>query len=231
MKSKKSMLFFLILNILISVTATFTVLYIWDVNNRQLLGKFQGFILAQPAVQTTSTVVVPQTPDMVKVPTEAFTTYVVKEGDDFSSIAKQFNLDVEKLIQVNGFTVDQPLGVGEVLRIPFQPTPVPEGVVVIKNIIGVGDLETERVLIKFVGTGELSLVGWQLEGQNGNVFRFPEASQLTLFSNGAVYVFTKPGVNSAIELFWGKDAPAWLSGETVVLKDASGNIQASYQIP
>jgi LysM repeat protein len=192
---------------------------------------------AAPAVQETSSAVTPESVDVAEgnfrqaTPTEAFITYIVKEGDDFTSIAERYDVDVDELIALNGFTIDQPLGAGEVLRIPYRPTPVPEGAVVIKNIIGVGDLDTERVLIKFVGEGELSLVGWQIEGQNGNIYLFPETPRLTLFADGAVYVFTKPGVNSAIELFWGKDAPVWSSGETVILKDAAGTVRASYQIP
>lgn len=237
MNSKKSMVFFLLLNVLVSVSATLVVLYLWDSNRGQVFNGLRTILSAAPAVQETSPAVTPEKIDVAEgdfgqvAPTEAFTTYIVKEGDDFTNIAERYNVDVDELIALNGFTKDQPLGAGEVLRIPYRPTPVPEGAVVIKNIIGVGDLDTERVLIKFVGEGELSLVGWQIEGQNGNIFLFPETPRLTLFSDGAVYVFTKPGVNSAIELFWGKDAPVWNSGETVILKDASGTLRASYQIP
>jgi len=236
MNSKKSMVFFLLLNVLVSVIATLVVLYLWDSNRGQVFNGLRTILSAAPAVQETSPAVTPEKIDVAEgyfqvTPTEAFITYIVKEGDDFTNIAERYDVDVDELIALNGFTKDQPLGAGEVLRIPYRPTPVPEGAVVIKNIIGVGDLNTERVLIKFVGEGELSLVGWQIEGQNGNIFLFPETPRLTLFSDGAVYVFTKPGVNSAIELFWGKDAPVWNSSETVILKDATGTLRSSYHIP
>ncbi len=231
MKSWKGLVFFLLLNLLVSASATLFVLYIYDSNRGQLLGSLRSLLPAEKVAQATPSTGTPQPSGLQAQPTDAFTTYEVKEGDDFTNIASRFGVDVEELISINGFTQDQPLGAGEVLRVPFRPTPVPDGAVVIKNIIGVGDLNTERVLIKFVGDGELSMTGWHLEGQSGNIFLFPETPHLTLYQDGAVYVFTKTGVNSAIELFWGRDTPIWQSGETVVLKDAQGNIRATYQIP
>ena len=53
----------------------------------------------------------------------------------------------------------------------------------IESILGSGDLETEQVLIKHIGEKEVSLVGWQLQDQDGNAFTFPA---LTMFQGGAV---------------------------------------------
>jgi LysM repeat protein len=236
MKSWKGLALFLVLNVMVSVCATLTVLVIWDRNRgEQQEGGLQESLLPFLAVRPTPQETMPPTntvPVEAQVtPTEAFLAYEVKPGDDFSSIAEKFDVGVEELIAVNGFTEDQPLGAGEILQIPYKPTPVPEGVIVIKNVVGAGDINTERVLLKFTGEGELSMVGWRLEDQDGNRFEFPQSPALTLFTDGAVYIFTKPGTNSVIELFWGSDQPVWQSGEVVTLLDNEGKVRANYTIP
>ncbi len=236
MKSWKGLALFIVLNVLVSVCATLTVLVIWDRNRAGqqedgLQGSLLPFLDLRPTPQETlpSTNTVPV--EALVTPTQAFLAYEVKAGDDFSSIAEEFGVSVEELIAVNGFTVDQPLGAGEILQIPYKPTAVPEGVIVIKNVVGAGDINTERILLKFTGEGELSMVGWRLEDQDDNRFEFPPSPSLTLFKDGAVYIFTKPGTNSVIELFWGRDQPVWQSGEVVTLLDNEGKVRANYTIP
>ncbi len=236
MKSWKVLVLFLVLNVLVSVCATLTVLVLWDRNRSGMQeGGLQGSLLPlldlRPTPQETVLPTATVSAETQVTPTQAFLAYEVKPGDDFSSIAEEFGVSVEDLISVNGFTVDQPLGAGEILQIPYRPTAVPEGVILIKNVVGAGDINTERVLLKFTGEGELSMVGWQLEDQDGNRFEFPQSPALTLFTDGAVYIFTKPGTNSVIELFWGKDQSVWQSGEVVTLLDAEGKVRANYTIP
>jgi hypothetical protein len=231
MKSWKGLVFFLLLNVLVSACATLSVLYVWDRNRSSILGGLLPSFSEQPAEVETPVLSTAITEEPQVIPTESFLTYEVKAGDDFSSIAQKFGVDMEELILINGFTQDQPLGVGEVLRIPYQPTPVPEGAIQIKNIVGAGDLEAERVLLKFIGEGELNMTGWRLEDEDGNVFLFPQTPRLILYKDGAIYIFTKPGVNSVIELFWGRGESVWQSGETATLRDVDGVVRATYQIP
>ncbi len=231
MKSWKSLVFFLLLNVIVSACVTLTVLYIWDQNRGTVITNLLPEFRSTPVVQTTSIPETEQVTAPTAVPTAAYLTHEVQAGDDFSSIADKYGIDVEELISINGFTEDQPLGVGEVLRIPYEPTPVPEGVIQIRNVVGAGDLSAERVLLKFVGEGELTMVGWRLEDENGNVFLFPQTPRLILYEDGAVFIFTRPGVNSAIELFWGSEVSIWQPGETVTLRDADGSVRATYQIP
>jgi LysM repeat protein len=110
--------------------------------------------------------------------------------------------------------------------------PIPgSGQVLIDSVVGVGDLATERVLLKRAtgaGGGELSLEGWQLEDGDGNTFIFP---QLTLFEAGAVNLYTKSGQNTVIALYWGLDEAVWEPGETVTLLDQDGKVHATYIIP
>jgi hypothetical protein len=100
--------------------------------------------------------------------------------------------------------------------------------VLIDSIIGVGDLATERVFLKRVGPGEISLTGWSLVAENGETYSFP---QLTLFENGAVFIHSRSGQTTAVALYWNLDHAVWNSGETVVLMDDQGNVHSSYQIP
>ena len=230
MKSWKRLTFYLLLNVFVSACTTLGVLFIWDQYSapipRNLLPKALSSLsrppVETPIVQTTGT---PEAP--LATPTEAFTVYQVQSGDTFESIAAEHNVSVEELVAVNGFTGSQPLGEGEVLRIPMDP----QGSVIIDSVIGAGDLDTEHVLLKHRGEGELSLVGWRLEDDKGNVFIFPQFPQLTLFSGGAVNVYTRTGVNSVVELYWGLDQPVWSSGTTVILRDAQNNIRANYEVP
>lgn len=230
MKSWKRLLFYLTLNILVSACTTFAVLFAWD----QLYGPLPRNLLPgaieELTAQTTATPAPASTSQVAEAqatPTEAFIVYQVISGDTFESIAAAHNISVDELVAVNGFTQSQPLGAGEVLRIPMHPT----GSVVIDSIIGAGDLDSERVLIKHAGGTELSLVGWRLEDERGNAFIFPRSPELILYPGGAVNIHTKTGVNTVVDLFWGLDAPVWVSGTTVILRDAQGNVHAQYVVP
>ena len=228
MKSWKRLFFYLLLNVLVSACTTLAILFTWDQMNgplpRGLLPK--GLALARPA---TATPPAESSGTAVARPTatEAMIVYQVQSGDTFESIAANHNVSVEELIAINGFTQSQPLGDGEVLRIPLHP----KGSVAIDSVIGAGDLDSERVLLKHRGEGELSLVGWRLEDTDGNVFIFPQFPQLVLFKGGAVNVYTKAGSNTVVDLFWGLKQPVWKSGDMVILRDAQGNVHTTFTVP
>jgi len=185
-------------------------------------------------------------------------TYTVETGDTLGAIAVKFNVTVAEILAVNEIPNPDALEVGQVLIIlrplvavathtalpvaeigeTLEPTsttptstPVPltgESRVLIDSVIGVGDLASERVFLKRVGPGEISLTGWSLVAENGETFTFP---QLTLFENGAVFVHTRSGQTTAVALYWNLDHAVWSSGDTVVLIDDQGNVHNSYQIP
>lgn len=98
----------------------------------------------------------------------------------------------------------------------------------IESIIGAGVLATERVLIRHVGEDEVSLIGWQLQDQDGNVFYFPA---ITIFSKGAVTVYSSTGTSTVVELYWGQEEPIWEVGEKAYLIDPNGDVRAEYQVP
>lgn len=98
----------------------------------------------------------------------------------------------------------------------------------ISSVVGAGTLESEIVVVKFEGEGELNLASWQLKDESGNTFTFP---QLTLYQNGAVQVHTIGGTDTVIDLYWGIGDSVWSSGENARLYDSQGNLRAVYRVP
>jgi LysM repeat protein len=229
MKSWKRLLFYLVLNVIVSACTVLVVLFAWD----QLSGPIPRDLLPK-ALQSFSPQSTPiptslpaEIPAAQAVPTEEFLVYQVQEGDTFESLAEEYGISVEELIAVNGFTKSQPLGPGEVLRIPIHPA----AGVIIESVVGAGDLDSERVHLEQQGAAEVSLVGWRMEDEQENIFIFPQFPQLILYPRGAVNVYTKAGSNTVIEIYWGLNQPVWGSGETVTLKDPQGNVVGTYKVP
>ncbi len=100
--------------------------------------------------------------------------------------------------------------------------------VVITNVFGAGDLDTERVRLECRGPGAVSLSGWQIKDEDGHLYSFP---QLTLYPGGAVDVHTGGGVNDVASLYWGLKEAVWTSGEKATLLDPQGKVQSTYTIP
>lgn len=98
----------------------------------------------------------------------------------------------------------------------------------ISSVVGAGALNSEIVVVKFEGEGQLDISSWQLKDEDGNTFKFP---QLTLYPNGAVQVHTITGTDTVIDLYWGIGDAVWSSGESARLFDAQGNLRAVYRVP
>jgi hypothetical protein len=98
----------------------------------------------------------------------------------------------------------------------------------ISSVVGAGTLNSEIVVVKFEGEGQLDLASWQIKDENGNIFKFPK---LTLYPNGAVQVHTAIGTDTVIDLYWGIGEAVWSSGENARLFDAQGNLRAVYRVP
>jgi hypothetical protein len=98
----------------------------------------------------------------------------------------------------------------------------------ITNLYGNGDLQTEFIKIQMVGSGELWLTNWQIKDDKKHVYTFP---RLQLNNGGTVNIYTKNGVDSVTDLYWGLKEPLWSSGDTITILDYDGNIRAEYQVP
>lgn len=102
------------------------------------------------------------------------------------------------------------------------------GLASIDGVFGAGNLTVEYILLCNQGSGGLNLQGWQIKGSNNQSFTLPN---LTLNANGAVRLYSKAGISSVIELYWGAQEALWTSGERIELYDSNGTLQASFLIP
>ena len=98
----------------------------------------------------------------------------------------------------------------------------------ISSVVGAGAPDSEIVVVKFEGEGQLDLASWQLKDEDGNTYTFPK---LTLYPSGAVQVHTVAGTDTVIDLYWGIGEAVWSSGENARLFDAQGNLRAVYRVP
>ena len=98
----------------------------------------------------------------------------------------------------------------------------------ITGVIGVGNLQDERMVIQNAGTQEAVLTGWYLADNKGVAYTFPE---LILFPGAKVQVHSGPGKDSPTDLYWSRSAPVWTSGELVALYDIHAIARAFYRVP
>jgi LysM repeat protein len=250
MKSWRRLLFYLLLNILVSACTVVSVLFLWNRFNTPPPAT------PVPLAERQPTAVLFPTPSPTVSPTPApemrIEAYQVQPGDTLGLIAERYGISIEVLLTLNGLSDPDALGSGQVLMVPVTavpasptatPTPTapagppatmtpdpnaPGPQVRISTIVGAGVLADERVVIRQEGQGEVSLLGWRLESSQGDSFVFP---QLTLFKDGEVWVYSRAGVNTVVELYWNRSEPAWGVGATARLFDPQGNIRATYQVP
>lgn len=245
MRSWLRLIFYLGINVLVSALTTWAVLNWWEARQE----KPQALVApaASQTVQVTPAVVEETPSPAASVPSMALTTYTVLPGETLGSIALDLDIDVETLMAINGLQDRDAIGANMVLFVPLpvneQPLP-PEQTptsaptqaayssadpqISIVSVVGAGDAATERVVLRRVGSGELSLAGWSLETESGDRYFFP---QLILYADGAVSVHSAAGVNSVVDLYWGRSTAAWLSGSQVRLLDPAGELHASYRVP
>lgn len=242
----RRLLLYLLLNAIVSASVTLGVLVAWDLTHRAPVS------LPSP----TATLSIGSVPTQASVsnntsPTATPTLYIVKGGDTLGSIAIEFDVSVEAIMQANGLSDPNALNVGQSLVIPVQgavlptSTPPPAATSVappatstpvqsdsapqlaIRSIADAGSLSSERVTIVNMG-GVVDLAGWSLKDAEGNTYTFPA---LTLFQGGAVTVHTALGNNTVIDLYWGQPGAAWTSGETATLVDPQGQVHTTFVAP
>jgi hypothetical protein len=193
MKQGRRLLFYIVLNIIVSACTTLAILWIW---NRPRMPDVSLLPAAVPTAPATSA--------------PAAATPQPTAPAAAASVAAP------------SATVSQA---------PVAATGSPaEGAkqIIIDNVFGVGNLKDEYVLLKRSGDGELVLTNWRLDDGNGNTYTFPA---ITLFKNGAVQVHTAAGVDSVVDLYWGRSQSVWQVGKIVTLYDDKGQVRASYRIP
>jgi hypothetical protein len=98
----------------------------------------------------------------------------------------------------------------------------------IVGVIGAGTVADEQIIVQNDGSQELLLTGWYLKDDKGVTYTFP---QLTLYPGAKVQVHTKSGADKLPDLYWGREAPVWTSGELAAIYDAQNIARAFYRVP
>ncbi len=231
---------YLVLNVVVSALTMLTVLLIW--------GRFQPATEVPPtatldALSFVSSVVPTHT--TTPRPTLTPVTYTVQPGDTMGDIALELGVSVDALMRANRLTNPDTLSAGQVLLVPLTPqaessqgsqqapadTPTPEPgqgapQVEIRGVSGAGDLDTESVRLLNSG-GTADMFNWMLDDGQGHQYTFPEFT----LHDGAVSIHTRLGTDTVIDLYWGLSEAVWLPGKVISLKDQSGKILSTFQIP
>ncbi len=233
---------YLALNVVVSAATVLVVLLIWGSAHKP-----------PPALATPTIDIVAQIASSVPTATTTVTpsptpvTYVVKPDDTLFGIAIELGVPLDVLMEANGITNPNSLDVGQVLIVPeVEGGPAATGTpahdaseatetltpdveapkVIIRGVDGAGILESEAVQILNSG-GVAAMESWTLDDVEGHVYIFPD---FTLHS-GAISVHTAAGTDTVIDLYWGLNMAVWTPGKIITLRDSSGIIQSTFQIP
>lgn len=184
------------------------------------------------------------TPAPTPTPRQPF-TYTVQPGDTLLAIATRFEVSLEELLQANSLSAEAMIYPGQVLWIPAGdlysptlPTPTPaltpphtpaseEIRLRVLEVKSPGDLASEALVLANEGA-TISLAGWRIQDEEGNIFTFPA---LTLWTQSIVTVHTREGANTAMDLYWGRAEAVWRPGERGTLEDPHGQLVLEFRVP
>jgi LysM repeat protein len=252
--SARRLLLLIMLNIVVSAVVVLSILYWWDNRSgaeRQAAPAVAVVPTAQPTQAAEPTQ--PVTTEAAVEAEEEISTYTVQPGDTLGSIVAMFDVTLQDIMTANGLDNPNLLQVGQELIIPVgglpAATPLPtatspqqappqplesqlptdgEAIVAIADVVGVGRVDEEAILIKNSGTIPIALLGWRLTDEDGRAYPF---GQVTLFGEGAaITVHSGQGLDGPADLFWGFDEAILRPGETVTLVDGEGNVRDTFVV-
>src|SRR5512140_1663989 len=113
----KRLIAYLILNVIVSASATFGVMYFWDKSHSVASAPCTSAEATPLAASLQAAVVLPS----ATAPSPATATpaiHVVQRGETLGALAQRYNVTLEALMQANGLTDPNVLQVGQTLLIP-----------------------------------------------------------------------------------------------------------------
>ena len=255
----RRLIVYLMLNAIVSAAATLGVLWWWDRTHPAVVDTPALTLTATPsgpAMAANTPAPTPDGPALTAGPQPTPTLYTVKSGDSLGSIAEQFDVTVQAIMEANGLADPNLISAGQSLVIPVPgsvpptaepgsgapaateaiepPRPTATGDpsaaaprLTIREVQSAGVLADERLVILNSG-GPVDLAGWSLRDESGHSYTFPA---LVLFEGGAVTVHTTAGTDTVTDLHWGQAEAVWASGKQVLLSDAAGNLHTRFAVP
>jgi LysM repeat protein len=258
MRARRWMLF-IGLNIIVSVLTTLGVLALKGELERVVVVTATPGISVVERAPTATPADQSQAAEPVASPTQPEPIeYTIREGDTLGGIALAFDVPLEDLLLANNLSEDDIINPGRTLVIPLgevvtptpvTPSPVPETPtpetptpfptetptppgpvqVRVQEVLAPGELDREGVVV--VNRGRtVNLQGWTLGAAGTDLtYVFP---RLTLAQDAPVTVYTIAGDDSSRALHWGLGAAQWgESGTVIELRDAEGELIATYTVP
>lgn len=178
-------------------------------------------------------------PTATPAPDPVEEVYVVQPGDTLLAIATRYGITVDSILVANNLTNPDFVFAGQRLVIPVlgnvtPATPTPAAAqgsagIQLTGVLNPGDLANEQILLVNESDSAVTLQGWRLERVDGPVYTF--RSDTPLFPGGSLRIHSMGGTDTTIDLYWGLAEPVWTSGATAQLRNAQGDVVASYRVP
>ena len=243
--NRRLLVFFILVNALVSLTIAVTV--VWIAEQRRP-GPEELIVPATPAVVLMAT---PTSGDAQTAPEGGASPpatatavaaaaldpgeteiYTVEAGDSLSAIAARYGVSSNRLMEINDLDDPNLVYVGQRLTIPVsqQQGGAPGGAAVglpqrglQLRIENAGELAAESVRVVNDSNGAVDLEGWTLSRDGGPIYTF---GNILLLPGSGIRLNTGSGEENSINRYWGRDAAAWESGSTVVLRNTGGELIA-----
>ncbi|MBE2238147.1 MAG: lamin tail domain-containing protein [Caldilineaceae bacterium] len=245
--NRRQLALVIILNALISLTIAVAV--VWVVEQRRpdpevlaaLATPLTAPVIAPTFTSTPAAVASPQSAPDAATPeataaTDAEEVYVVQAGDSLLAIAGRYGVTMQAVMDANNLTNPDFVFSGQRLVIPredVQPTvstaqPAPLAVtntpaagegIRVASFTGNGILSNESVQIANDSDLVINLQGWRLEKENGPAYLF---GGISLFPGSGVVLYTGPGADTSVALYWNQAAPVWQTGSVARLINPQG---------
>jgi len=144
-----------------------------------------------------------------------------------SAIAARYGVSPNRLMEINDLADPDLVYVGQHLRIPVSQQQggavgLPQRGLQLR-IENAGELAEESVRVVNDSDGAVDLLGWTLSRDGGPIYTF---GNILLLPGSGIRLNTRSGEENSINRYWGRDAAAWESGSTVVLRNPGGELIA-----